>query len=139
MSTAAHSQLLSLVLPAMLGRLVLPCPANHQPPPLVAGAAGWGVVVRARRSWEEERASLQAQIEALKRDGVVAGPRRRRTTATEHGLDDGEEDEEVQELKDQLNEALEKEVGALACRRTQWQARLPPAGGRDAMGSDRSR
>lgn len=62
------------------------------------------------RSWEEERATLQAQIEALKREGgtrISSG--RRRTTAAD-GSEDGEMDEELQDLRDQLNEALEKEV-----------------------------
>lgn len=61
------------------------------------------------RSWEEERATLQAQIEALKR-GEGKSPGRRRTNAAGDG-DDSDEDDELQELREQLNEAREKEVG----------------------------
>ena len=65
---------------------------------------------RCCRSWEEERATLLAQISALQTAGK---------TRQSRGSDDWSIEEEMQELKDELNVAREKEVcwGGLAERK----------------------
>lgn len=63
------------------------------------------------RSWEEERSTLQAQIEALRRDAGGGGKGRHGTTVADKG--GGEEElAEIEDLRAQLNEFNEREVGA---------------------------
>ncbi|KAJ9510676.1 hypothetical protein QJQ45_027514, partial [Haematococcus lacustris] len=71
---------------------------------------------RQYKSWEEERSTLQAQIEALRQggDNRATASRTRPLTASTAPKplpgSSGLSEEEVQDLRDQLNEALEKEV-----------------------------
>ncbi|GAX75484.1 hypothetical protein CEUSTIGMA_g2927.t1 [Chlamydomonas eustigma] len=62
------------------------------------------------RSWEEEKANLMAHIESLKRD-LKGLPGRRTKSSAGHSLADGSEaDDELQDLRDEVEQARENEV-----------------------------
>eukprot|EP00798_Chlamydomonas_sp_ICE-L_P007852 gene7852-1058_t len=62
---------------------------------------------RQYHSWEEERAGLVAQLDGLRRD-AKGNPRRRSTRSFGGHMDEAQED--LEELREALNEAKEREV-----------------------------
>ncbi len=72
------------------------------------------VCVSTCRSWEEERGTLQAQIEALRRGaGLPARGRSEAGVRAGAGGNGGTDDEQRTLIQEQLNAALEREVSAL--------------------------
>ncbi len=63
------------------------------------------------RSWEEEKANLSAQIDALKRElKGLPGRRTRSTAGNSFAVGSDDEDSGILELREELDKAKENEV-----------------------------